>query len=297
MSPIPDPPLDLIEYVCGVADVDFARRVGRYHRDFFVNNCGLRPEHRVLEVGCGVGRIAAPLTEVIAPPGCYHGFDISERAVAWCRANISEPFPHFRFRHADVFNEFYNPRGSTRGRRYRFPYPTGSFDFVYLTSVFTHLLPHDLQNYLREVSRVLAPGGRCVMTFFLHDGETAALIRQGKSTFQLPCRYGSQALTAGVPPTYGECRTETIVEPERVVAYEAAGTLDRIAACGLRVDEVRPGTWSGRTGFGFQDVVVTTKVRPVSARVRWHQAMRFEGLREAIWRLRTTRFRRDLRRA
>ena len=64
---------------------------------------------------------------------------------------------------------------------------------MFLTSVFTHLLPHDLTHYLAEINRVLRPGGRCVATFFLHDAETAGHVRAGRSAFQLPHGYGTAA--------------------------------------------------------------------------------------------------------
>ncbi|MGL6076961.1 MAG: class I SAM-dependent methyltransferase [Fimbriiglobus sp.] len=283
MTPIPDPPLDLIEYVSGVPDADLARRIGYLHRDFFVNSCGLQPHHRVLDVGCGIGRVAAALTETLNADGSYEAFDISLRAVQWCQDNIHSRFPKFRFQQANLFNEFYNPNGPIRARRFRFPYASNSFDFVYLMSVFTHMLPHDLQHYLCEISRVLKPNGRCVMTFFVHDSETARLIRDGKSTFQLPCRNGSPQLTIGDEPTLGEYRTETITEPERVVAYEREGLLDRLKQSGIRVDEIVPGSWSGREGPGFQDILVTTKTGSVSPLVHARRWLRFEALREWLW--------------
>ena len=43
-------------------------------------------------------------------------------------------------------------------------------------------------------------------------------------------------------------QAETIVEPERVVAYEKNGMLDLIGNCGLRVDRWLPGSWSAHTG-------------------------------------------------
>lgn len=42
-----------------------------------------------------------------------------------------------------------------------------SFDFVFLTSVFTHLLPEDMNNYFSEVVRVLTHARRCLITYFL----------------------------------------------------------------------------------------------------------------------------------
>ncbi len=55
--------------------------------------------------------------------------------------------------------------------------------FVLLTSVFTHMLPQDMDNYLSEVARVLKPDGRCLITYFLLNPESLALIDAEESSF------------------------------------------------------------------------------------------------------------------
>ncbi|HEX5215246.1 MAG TPA: class I SAM-dependent methyltransferase, partial [Vicinamibacterales bacterium] len=136
------------------------RATGREFVAFLARECGLRPEDAVLDVGCGVGRIAVALTEYLSTAGRYDGFDIVPAEIEWCRRQITPRFPQFRFHLADVRNDAYNPAGATPASRYRFPFPDGSFDVAIVASVFTHLLTPDLDNYLRELARVLAPGGR-----------------------------------------------------------------------------------------------------------------------------------------
>lgn len=291
----PYPPPDLLEYVSGVSDPDASRAIGAMHRETFVR-AGLRPTDNVLEVGCGTGRVAIALVPVLGG-GSFDGFDISRRAIDWCRDNITPRHPTFRFAHADVYNEFYNPGGRCRARRFRFPYPAAAFDFVYLTSVFTHMLPRDLSHYLAEVSRVLRPGGRCVVTFFLHTAETAACVREGRSTFRLPYRYGRSPRPVGADPQYGDCFTESPSEVERVVAYERRWVLDQFAASGLTVDTELPGSWSGRSGPGFQDVVTATKTGRVSLRLRLAPLLRLDAAREWVWKARmgANRIRRRVR--
>ena len=46
---------------------------------------GLKPEHRVLDIGCGVGRVALPLTRYLTS-GTYDGFDIVKR---WIRCVLA----------------------------------------------------------------------------------------------------------------------------------------------------------------------------------------------------------------
>lgn len=110
----------------------------------------------MLDVGCGIGRMARVLVPVLRPPG-----------VSWCQAHYRDTPSPFRFQHADVRNALYNPQGALVARGYRFPYAENSFDLVIATSVFTHLLPDAAERYLAEAARVLTPGGRLFTTWFL----------------------------------------------------------------------------------------------------------------------------------
>lgn len=135
-----------------------------------------------MDVGCGVGRMAMPLAKYLNDKGSYKGFDIAPRAVNWCKAKIAKNLPNFDFDLADIYNAQYNPNGSYKVSEYKFPYDDLAFDFVFLTSVFTHMLPAGVENYFSEISRVLKPKGRCLITFFLINPESAGLIDLKKST-------------------------------------------------------------------------------------------------------------------
>jgi SAM-dependent methyltransferase len=130
---------------------------------------GLEPSHRVLEVGCGIGRMAIPLTRHLRPDASYDGIDITAAKVEYCRNSVGRIAKNFRFVHADVYNKYYNPRGKMPAATFRFPYDDGTIDFAFLVSVFTHMLPDDVAHYLSEISRVLVPGGRCISSFRITD--------------------------------------------------------------------------------------------------------------------------------
>jgi SAM-dependent methyltransferase len=146
--------------------------IGRQWVDYFVAHCDLKPEESVLDVGSGIGRVAIPLTSYLT--GRYEGLDIVRDAVAWCSDHITPRFPHFRFQRADVYNKLYNPEGSQHPAKYRFPFEDDEFDFVFLTSVFTHMLPPEVDHYLSEIARVLRPNGRCLASAFLWDEDVKA---------------------------------------------------------------------------------------------------------------------------
>jgi SAM-dependent methyltransferase len=219
---------------------------------------GLRPCDRVLDVGCGVGRMALALAGYLAPEGSYEGFDIVAPGVEWCRTHVTRRFPRFRFQAADVHNADYNPQGRCHDSEYTFPYPDASFDFVLLASVFTHMLPAGVENYVYEISRVLTPGGRCFITFFLWNDKTAALVRAGKAMFSLRHERGVY-------------RIEDRRHPEAVVCYDEAHVVSLLAKYGLELDgPVHYGSWSGRENcFSGQDVVTATRARTGSPAKPW----------------------------
>jgi len=86
-------------------------------------------------------------------------------AIDWCRRKISSKYPNFHFQFADIFNGVYNPKGKIKPVEYKFPYENESFDFVFVKSVFTHMLPQDMEHYFSEIARVLRKDGRCLITF------------------------------------------------------------------------------------------------------------------------------------
>jgi SAM-dependent methyltransferase len=207
---------------------------------------GLQPGHAVLDVGCGVGRIARPLAGYLSGEGSYDGFDVNRDGVGWCRRRYARQ-RNFHFRVADVYNRRLNPRGRHAVAGYRFPYEDARFDFVILTSVLTHLLESETDHYLAETARVLRPGGRALATFFLLDDESRAAIAAGRS-----------GLAFLDPQEHVAVISDDL--PEEAVAYDAGWVRERLTDHGLSAVSVTPGTWSGREdGAAFQDVVVAER--------------------------------------
>jgi len=182
--------------------------VGREFLRYFVELGGVQPTDKILDVGCGIGRMALPLTGYLSTAGEYCGFDIVKHGIDWCTRRISPKFPNFRFTHSDVENTHYNPNGTIRARDYRFPHGDQAFDFAFATSVFTHMLAADLENYVGELSRVLKSGGRCLITFFLLNEDSRALIRAGRSTLDFKYERADG------------CLTTVEDDPEAAIAYE-----------------------------------------------------------------------------
>ncbi len=127
---------------------------------------GLHHDDKVLDIGCGLGRVAIPLQRLLAD-GSYDGLDIVADIIRWNTINITGVSPNFRFKHLDVRNSTYNPNGSLDPEYVTFPYPNESFSFAFATSLFSHLLEEATRRYLEELARVLRPRGRALLTFFL----------------------------------------------------------------------------------------------------------------------------------
>jgi len=230
------PPRRMAGYV---GNGDF-RATGEEFRGYFQNLAGLQAHDRVLDIGCGIGRMARVLVPILRPPGSYDGFDIVAEGIDWCRAHYAGTPAPFRFHHADVGNALYNPRGAAIAQRYRFPFADADFDLAYATSLFTHLLTASAEHYLAEASRVLVPGGRLFTTWLLLDcsGPPEGFARIGP---QLPGAVADPAV------------------PEAAVAYEELWLRERLVAHGLELDSIHLGSWSGRDSLHHQDLVVAHK--------------------------------------
>ena len=213
--------------------------------------CHLRPDETVLDIGCGIGRVAIPLTQYLdGSRGRYEGFDVMKSHVNFCSARITPSYPNFHFTHSDVQNRRYNPGGKIPGGSYRFPYEAGTFDFAFATSVFTHLLPEAASRYLQETARVLRPGGRFLATFFIIDEEARAALAAGRSSILFPHRWAPS------------CEVADRTNPEAAVAYEPGFIRKLFADAGLAITgDIGWGTWSGRTvpWGGYQDQIVAIR--------------------------------------
>lgn len=208
----------------------------------------LRPAQSVLDIGCGIGRVARALTTVIQPPGQYRGFDVDPKAVAWCR-RAYRPLTNFAFAYAPV--GYLNVRGGApiRGEDFIFPYPDATIDLAFSVSVYTHLSRSVVDHYLAETARVLRPGGTCVNTFFVIDAFAATAMQTATADRVYVDAGDGTYLCDPRDPNLGIGFTPDVVEQLH-------------AAHGLSIDfPVRFGTWNRRVteSYVYQDVVVARK--------------------------------------
>lgn len=134
---------------------------------------GLDERSSLLDIGCGQGRLAIGLAAVLPALRLYCGVDVSRSSVNWCNLNIAAFHPNFRFLHMDIQNERYNPNGLPFKPPVQLPLADGCFDIAFLYSVFTHMRSSDVASYLRDLGRVLQPGGRAFFTVYVEDDSEA----------------------------------------------------------------------------------------------------------------------------
>ena len=119
----------------------------------FLRSEGLRPEHRLLDIGCGTLRGGLRFIGYLAPGG-YTGLDISSAAIEEGRAAL-----------AREGLESKRPRLLVNDNlRFEELSPDDVFDFVLAQSVFTHLPDTIIDECLANVSKVMKPGATFYFT-------------------------------------------------------------------------------------------------------------------------------------
>lgn len=231
----------------GPQSIDVFKANGEDYLKIYKETCGLRPTERILDVGCGIGRKTLPLTQYLTRDARYEGMDITKAGIEWCAGKITPRFPNFRFQTINVYNKHYNPHGICPASQYRFPFEDGTFSFVVLGSVFTHMLHDGMRNYLSEIHRVMETGGRCLITYFLLNAESLRLIDAGKSSLDFKFVENGYRLV---------CKTV----PEKTIAFDEGPILRLYREVGLDVTRVDYGSWCGRPHYlSYQDHLVAVK--------------------------------------
>ncbi|MGZ4360063.1 MAG: methyltransferase domain-containing protein, partial [Gaiellaceae bacterium] len=122
-----------------------------------------RSPRRLLEWGCGCGRVTAHLLDVTRGLEIL-GCDIDREAVAWCNDKLQP----------GAF-EAIAPDPPT-------PYPDSSFDLIFGYSVFTHLTRAAQRAWLEELRRIVSPQGLVVVSV---HGEFATSFHGRRATAEL----------------------------------------------------------------------------------------------------------------
>jgi ubiquinone/menaquinone biosynthesis C-methylase UbiE len=138
--------LPLYDLIAKLLGADGARRT-------LFDLAPLRPGDRVLDIGCGTGTFATMLKQRY-PSVEVTGLDPDARALARARRKAEQARVLVRL---------------DQGFADSLEYPAASFDVVFSSFMFHHLEGSNREKTLREVHRVLKPGG----SFYLLDFEVS----------------------------------------------------------------------------------------------------------------------------
>lgn len=210
--------------------------IAEWHFNNLKRWIGIQPEHTVLEVGCGIGRDAIPLSEFLTN-GRYVGIDIIKRSIDWCTANITPRHKNFSFLHFDVEDQIHNPHGTIKTIDIRIPLEDQSVDRIFLFSVFTHMYRPEIEHYLNEFRRLLKPDGLIYATTFVYNDEILASARKTNLT-PWDLRFDFSVGDG--------CMVNDLNFPLGAVAFTRAAWDDMVTKCGfLHLREPLTGAWSG----------------------------------------------------
>ncbi len=208
------------------------------------------PTARVVDVGCGWGRMAIPLLDILEPPGSYRGLDVDRDQITWAQEVFSPVHGGFAFEWMDVQNRMYNSAGQQTVGQTALPIAGRACDLVICCSVLTHMLKDDVLHYLREFERIISDRGSVFISLFLIDDFARDRISKGLSKFNFI-------------PISDHTATIDLRLPERGIAFNEPAWLEMVEASGLvQVGDPVRGAWCGRATSNIgQDIVVLKRMR------------------------------------
>lgn len=215
---------------------------GKEFFDYFTQFALIHNDSQILEIGCGMGRMALPFKDYLSPNGHYTGIDIVQEGIDWCKNRITPGDSRFSYYYAPIFNTLYNPNSKLHTIDYKLPVGDASIDFVLLTSVFTHLLPDEVSHYLSEINRVLKPRAKVFATFFI-----VKEVQSDKPLLKFNYAMKNHFLI-----------NKNI--PEANVGYPEDHIYCMYKNSNLSIEKILYGSWSGQEPYtSFQDIVIAIK--------------------------------------
>jgi ubiquinone/menaquinone biosynthesis C-methylase UbiE len=130
-------------------------RRGRRMRAMLADDLQLGPGDRVLDVGCGPGRLATIFAERVLPSGSVDGIDPSPEMIKLATTRAQKDGIPISFQVAFA---------------QQLPFPDATFDALSCTLALHHVAEDDQRAAVEEMYRVLKTGGRLLIAEFQKSG-------------------------------------------------------------------------------------------------------------------------------
>lgn len=128
--------------------------VNRANSRMIIDMAQIKPNNRVLDVGCGTGNLTLTAKNYVGESGSVNGIDASPEMIAEAQKKAKQS----GYSASEVIFEV--------GLIEKLPYPAATFDVV-ISRLVIHHLPDDLKRRgFAEIYRVVKPGGRIFIADF-----------------------------------------------------------------------------------------------------------------------------------
>jgi ubiquinone/menaquinone biosynthesis C-methylase UbiE len=197
-------------------------------RQWTVDLADLQPENVVLDVGRGTGTLLLAASERVGPSGALHGIEPSTEMAAHARHK------------AEAHRV---PLEVVEGSADSLPYPPASFDAVFCTLVLHHLPRSMQEGAIREMRRVLRPGGRAVIVDWQRPKSFARAITSPLFLVYLLHNLGpsgSSLDVLGIEPLMKELGFEDIARCSFGAGGAVGAVVGRLASGTRAIDQAEP---------------------------------------------------------
>jgi len=221
-------------------------RIGQHFCDLLIEHAGLKRDSRILDIGCGTGRLAKPISQLL-DTGSYEGIDVSRQYIEYCQAHLAKP--NIRFNHVNIKHEEYNPTGVISPMDFKLHHNDNSFDIVTAIAVFNHFETKWVYKYITEMARVLRPKGILFATYLiLNPNYLHSLANNDDQSMIFEYR---------TLDSWHKFQDRPLIN----VAIPESGLRQQYVKCGLMIKEpIRYGEWCGSpVALTGHDVVIAIK--------------------------------------
>jgi len=235
--------------------VEWGHVVGIFQTLLYQHLPQLEGNH-ILDVGSGTGLLGIAAMPYIQN-GKYVGIDVMSKDVNFSRGH--DDVPGMEFQHLDGHNALYAP--DQPSHHVTWTVRDAGFDMVTALSVWTHMRPSDALFYFKEIDRVLKPGCKAIVTFFLLDEDYQQSLSHRSSANG---RFHRTAQNLWIfdqqhPESPNWFYPKWVKVPEDAIGVTPDGLQKLLTATRLELVQVYPGNWKEQPGLYFQDVLVFQK--------------------------------------